>query len=148
MTEQQSITVYFPEKGTDNPTIYVDSREASNSTGKKIVEKMKSGSVIVDVAIDQGGCVETSCPTTHTEPTFTYSGVVHYCVGNMPAAVPRTSTLALTNETLPYVLEIANSGFENAVRKNRALARGVNTHDGAIVHPKVAETFNLPYREL
>ncbi|MEW5944981.1 MAG: alanine dehydrogenase, partial [bacterium] len=116
--------------------------------GRKTVEKMKPGSVIVDVAVDQGGCIETSRPTTHSRPTFAYRDVVHYCVGNMPAAVPRTSTLALTNETLPYVLELAGLGFEKAVRKNKALAMGVNVHKGKIVHPNVAKAFDLPCGKL
>ena len=108
-----------------------------------MVKKMKPGSVIVDVAIDQGGCIATSKLTTHTNPTFIKHGVVHYCVGNMPGAVPRTSTLALTNSTLPYVQQLADHGFEKAVERDIALARGVNIHEGRVAHPCVAATFKM-----
>jgi len=96
---------------------------------------MQPGSVVVDVAIDQGGCFETSKPTTHSNPTFVVDGVTHYCVSNMPGAVPRTSTFALTNATLPYVVLLADKGFEDAIITNTALARGVNTADGKLIHP-------------
>jgi alanine dehydrogenase len=105
---------------------------------REMVAGMKEGSVIVDVAIDQGGCSETSRPTTHSHPTYVVDDVVHYCVGNMPGAVPRTSTYALTNVTLPYVLAIAASGVHEAVRADPALALGVNTWDGAVTNEGVA----------
>jgi alanine dehydrogenase len=105
-----------------------------------VVKTMKEGSVIVDVAVDQGGCVETMRPTTLAEPTYRVHGVVHYGVANMPALVPRTSTFALTNATLPYVLELAGKGLAPALRDNRALAGGVNVCRGRIVHPGVAES--------
>lgn len=111
------------------------------------LKTMKPGSVIIDVAIDQGGCVETSRPTTHGDPTFLVDDVVHYCVTNMPGAVGRTSTYALCNVTLPYVLELATSGIA-AARDNPYLARGVNVHQGQITNHAVAETFQLPYHEL
>src|SRR5262249_9656287 len=101
--------------------------------------------VIIDVAIDQGGCVETSHPTTHSEPTFIVEDVVHYCVTNMPGAVGRTSTYALTNVTLPYVLQLANKGFKKAIADNAALAQGVNVHEGRITNPAVAATFGFEY---
>jgi len=128
--------------------VLVTGAKAPKVVTRKMVKKMKPGSVIVDVAIDQGGCIETSRLTTHTEPTFIYSGVVHYCVGNMPGAVPRTSTLALTNETMPYALELANKGLEKAVKENPALASGVNIHKGCCVHPGVASAFRLKLHEL
>ena len=106
---------------------------------------MMDGSVIVDVAVDQGGCVETTKATTHAEPTFVVDGVVHYGVANMPGAVPRTSTFALTNVTLHYLVELATKGFETASRENVALALGVNTHDGHVTCAPVAE---LPGRRL
>jgi alanine dehydrogenase len=106
--------------------------------------RMQPRAVIIDVAIDQGGCVETSRPTTHSNPTYMIDDVVHYCVTNMPGAVGRTSTYALTNVTLPYVLQLAKKGFERAVRENPALAQGVNIRDGKITNPAVAETFRLP----
>ncbi|MFM9105943.1 MAG: alanine dehydrogenase [Chloroflexota bacterium] len=109
-----------------------------------MVRSMRPGSVVVDVAIDQGGCIETSRPTSHAEPTFKVDEVVHYCVTNMPGAVPRTSTLALSNATLPYGIDLADHGFAGAVRRNPALARGVNVLDGKITYPAVAEAFGLP----
>jgi alanine dehydrogenase len=109
---------------------------------------MKPGAVIVDVAIDQGGCVETSRPTTHDDPVYTVDGIVHYCVANMPGAVALTSTLALTNQTLLYGLEIADLGFEQAVRANPALRQGVNLHRGHVTHRAVAESLGLPCVDL
>jgi alanine dehydrogenase len=104
--------------------------------------------VIIDVAIDQGGCVETSRPTTHSKPIYIVDDVVHYCVTNMPGAVGRTSTYALTNVTLPYVLQLARNGFARAVRENKALAEGVNIYQGKVTNPAVAETFHLPCEPL
>jgi alanine dehydrogenase len=104
--------------------------------------------VIADVAIDQGGCVETSRPTTHSEPVFSVDGVIHYCVANMPGAVPITSTKALTNATLPYVEAIARHGLRDAIARDRALARGVNVIDGKITYEAVAEAHSLDYAPL
>jgi alanine dehydrogenase len=109
------------------------------------VSKMKRGAVIVDVSVDQGGCVETTHPTTHAEPTFVVDDVVHYCVANMPGAVPNTSTLALTNATLRYGLAIADKGWRQAVTEDRALARGVNVLGGQITYQPVAEAHGLEY---
>ena len=106
---------------------------------------MKPGAVIVDVAIDQGGCVETSRPTTHDDPVYTVDGIVHYGVANMPGAVALTSTLALTNQTLLYGLEIAEAGLEKAARANPALRQGVNVYRGCVTHRAVAESLNLPF---
>lgn len=107
---------------------------------REMLALMKKGSVIVDVSIDQGGCVETARPTTHSNPTFEVDGIIHYCVANMPGAVPRTSTYALTNATLPYALQIANSGIKAAVSANSALKRGVNVYLGHLVNPEVGES--------
>src|SRR5204863_6717257 len=107
------------------------------------LKRMPRRSVIIDVAIDQGGCIETSRPTTHSQPTFIEEEVLHYCVTNMPGAVGRTSTYALTNVTLPYVLQLANKGFRRAVAENPALAHGVNICEGKVVNPAVAETFGF-----
>src|SRR5216684_4121023 len=107
------------------------------------VKAMKPGAVIVDIAIDQGGCCETSRPTTHSAPTYIVDDVVHYCVTNMPGAVARTSTFALNNVTLPYVLQLARKGVDRAVKENAALAYGVNIHEGRITNPAVAETFGV-----
>jgi alanine dehydrogenase len=98
--------------------------------------------------VDQGGCIETTRPTTHSDPVYYVDGVLHYCVTNMPGAVPRTSTYALSNATLPYVVKLANLGLEGAVAADRALALGVNTYKGQITYPAVAEAFGLPSRPL
>jgi alanine dehydrogenase len=110
-----------------------------------MVKKMKAGAVLVDVSIDQGGCFETSRPTTHADPTYVVDGVVHYCVTNMPGAVARTSTFALNNATLPFVLALAEHGWKRAMAADANLRRGLNIHQGKITHPAVAEALNLPY---
>jgi alanine dehydrogenase len=115
---------------------------------REMVAGMSEGSVIADVAIDQGGCVETSRPTTHSEPVFVVDGVIHYCVANMPGAVPVTSTKALTNATLPYVEEIADLGLRAAIAQDPALARGVNVLDGRITYEAVAEAHGLEFTPL
>jgi alanine dehydrogenase len=112
------------------------------------LKRMPKRAVIIDVAIDQGGCIETSRPTTHSKPTYIEEDVVHYCVTNMPGAVGRTSTYALTNVTLPYVLQLAKLGFAPALNQNPALAYGVNIHQGKVTNPAVAETFDLPWVKL
>jgi alanine dehydrogenase len=109
---------------------------------------MKPGAVLVDVAIDQGGCFATSRPTTHSHPVFEVDGIVHYCVANIPGAVPITATKGLTNVTLPYVEALADLGFAEAIRRDSALARGVNTHAGRLTYPAVAEAHGLPYTAL
>ncbi len=105
---------------------------------RHMVEKMKRGAVIVDVAIDQGGCIETAHPTTHSDPSYEVNGVVHYCVTNMPAAVPNTSTLALTNATFPYVMKLAKLGAGAAIREDKGIAEGVNTYNGVLTYEAVA----------
>jgi len=105
---------------------------------RAMVEKMKKGAVVVDVAIDQGGCIETAHPTTHSDPAYEVNGVVHYCVTNMPAAVPNTSTLALTNATFPYVSKLAKMGAKAAIQEDRGIAEGVNTYDGVLTYEAVA----------
>ena len=112
---------------------------------KSMLKTMMPGSVIVDVAIDQGGCFETSKPTTHTEPTYVVDGVIHYCVANMPGAVARTSTMALAGATLPYGLDIANKGLEAAVKEDAALKLGVNVYRGKLTIPSVAEAHKMKY---
>jgi alanine dehydrogenase len=107
------------------------------------LKRMPQGSVIVDVAIDQGGCVETSKPTTHDKPTYIIDGVIHYCVTNMPGAVGRTSTYALTNVTLPYVLQLAKKGLDRALKENAGLAQGVNIRAGKVTNAAVAATFGF-----
>src|SRR5205085_9462719 len=107
------------------------------------IKRMRPGSVIVDVAIDQGGCIETSRPTTHSKPTYIVDDVIHYCVTNMPGAVGRTSTYALSNVTLPYVLQLAKKGLDRAVQENPGLAQGVNVRQGQVTNPAVAQTFGF-----
>ena len=106
---------------------------------------LKPGAVLVDVAIDQGGCFETSRPTTHSDPIYEVDGIVHYCVANMPGAVPITSTFGLTNMTLPYVEAIADLGVREAVVRDRALWRGMNVFDGKLTYEAVAEAHDLPF---
>ena len=115
---------------------------------RQMIANMKRGAVVVDVAIDQGGCFETSHATTHTEPIYFVDGVLHYCVSNMPAAVPHTSTFSLTNATFPYLLELANKGLERAVDQHPALREGVNTYKGYVTHPGVAESQGRSWKEL
>jgi len=110
---------------------------------RAMVKRMKPGAVLVDIAIDQGGCFETSHPTTHAEPTFVVDGVIHYCVANMPGAVPRTSTFALTNATLPYVRALADHGWKKALDKDPGLAAGLNVHAGKVIHQAVAAALGL-----
>jgi alanine dehydrogenase len=109
------------------------------------LKRMKPGSVIVDVAVDQGGCVETIHPTTHEDPIYVVDGVIHYAVANMPGGVPRTSTLALTNATFPYAITLANKGWKTACKQDHALALGLNVAKGKVVYPGVAEAFDLEY---
>ncbi|MHC5078455.1 MAG: alanine dehydrogenase, partial [Planctomycetota bacterium] len=112
---------------------------------RELVGQMKPGAVIVDVAVDQGGCVETCKPTTHQDPIFIVDNVLHYCVANMPGAVGRTSTYALSNATLPYALQLANKGFRQAALECKEIARGINIIDGKVTHEGVASAFNMEY---
>lgn len=124
--------------------VLIPGAKAPHLVTREMIPTMKEGSVIVDVAVDQGGCVETIKPTTHAEPTYVVDGVVHYGVANMPGAVPRTSTFALTNQTLPYVLELAEKGLA-ALSEDEALLKGLNTYRGRLTYAAVAEAFGLPY---
>ena len=124
--------------------VLIPGAEAPKLVTRDMIKSMKRGSVIVDVAIDQGGCVETSKPTTHGDPTYIVDDVVHYCVTNMPGAVARTSTQALENSTLPFTLAIANKGYQKALLQDKNLLNGLNIHDGKITHPEVAKA--LDYR--
>ena len=125
-------------------SVLIPGAKAPKLITRDLVRQMKPNSAFVDIAIDQGGCSETSHPTTHANPTYRVCDVVHYCVANMPGAVPHTSTMALTNATLGYGLKIADKGFEQAVAQDPALKRGVNTYNGQITHQAVADAFNLP----
>jgi alanine dehydrogenase len=128
--------------------VLIPGARAPKLVTRAMLKEMKPGAVIVDVAIDQGGCFETSHPTTHTDPVYTVDGILHYCVANMPGGVPITSTKGLTNATLPYVEEIADNGLARAVARDRSLARGVNVVEGKIVYEAVAEAHDLEFTPL
>lgn len=128
--------------------VLIKGAKAPRLVTREMVSTMYPGSVMVDIAVDQGGCIETTHPTTHSDPIFVVDDVIHYCVTNMPGAVPRTSTYALSNATLPYILKLANMGAEAAIRGDPALAKGVNAHKGHITYPDVAEAFDLEYAPL
>jgi alanine dehydrogenase len=127
-------------------TVLVVGAAAPRLVTRDMVARMKRGSVMVDVSIDQGGCFETSRPTTHEEPSYVVDGVIHYCVTNMPGAVPRTSTFALTNATLPFVQTLAGRGWRTALRADPYLAAGLNVHAGAVTHEAVSKALGLPLR--
>ena len=128
--------------------VLVPGAKAPTLVSNELVSRMKPGSVLVDISIDQGGCFEDSRPTTHADPVYRVHDSVFYCVANMPGAVPHTSTYALTNITLPYALALANSGWREALRRDRALALGLNTHDGAVTYGPVADAHGIPLQKL
>lgn len=125
--------------------VLVPGAEAPKLVNKEMVAHMRKGSVLVDVSIDQGGCFETSRPTTHSHPTYVESGVVHYCVTNMPGGAPRTSTFALNNATLPFVLDLANKGYQKALLDNGHLLKGLNVHNGHVTHQAVAQALGYEF---
>lgn len=124
--------------------VLIPGAKAPNLITRDMLKEMRPGTVLVDVAVDQGGCIETCTPTTHEDPTFVIDEVVHYCVANMPGAVPYTSTIALTNATLPYALQLANKGWQQACRDNEPLRKGLNVIKGDVVYKGVADAFDLP----
>lgn len=144
-SSQYNITKELPTTDLVIGAVLIPGAKAPHLITKDMVKLMKPGTVMVDVAIDQGGCFETSHPTTHSNPTFEVDGVVHYCVANIPGAVPYTSTLALANATLPYALRIADLGWKTACQKDKGLARGLNIVNGKICFKAVADTFQLEY---
>lgn len=125
--------------------VLIPGAKAPHLITRDMLKEMKPGTVLVDVAVDQGGCIETCKPTTHENPTYEIDGIIHYCVANMPGAVPYTSTLALTNATLPYALQLANKGWKKACQENEELALGLNVIHGKVVYKGVADAFGLPY---
>lgn len=127
--------------------VLIPGAKAPKLVSNSLVAQMKPGSVLVDIAIDQGGCFADSRPTTHDEPTYSVHDSVFYCVANMPGAVPRTSTFALTNATMPYVLALADKGWRQACRQDAALAKGLSTHEGALLNAHVAEDLELPFTD-
>ncbi|MFN6944809.1 MAG: alanine dehydrogenase [Cytophagaceae bacterium] len=125
--------------------VLIPGAKAPKLVSREMLKLMQAGSVIVDVAVDQGGCIETCKPTTHADPVYTVDGIIHYCVANIPGAVPFTSTQALTNITLPYIQELASKGWEKACKENPSLRHGLNIVSGEVVYKGVAEAFGLPY---
>lgn len=144
-SNRQSVAAAVEEADLVIGAVLVAGAKAPRVVSGDMIRAMRPGSVVVDVAIDQGGCFETSKPTSHSKPTYEVSGVIHYCVTNMPGAVPRTSAIALANVTLPYALELADLGLIEAARADSALAQGINVLNGKITHPGVAEAFGLPF---
>ncbi len=147
-SSRHNIESQLPDVDLVIGSVLIPGAKAPKLVTRDMLKLMRPGTVMVDVAIDQGGCFETSHPTTHTEPIYTLDGVVHYAVANIPGAVPRTSTLALTNATLPYAIRLANKGWRQACREDAALAQGVNMVDGKVTFPAVAEAWGLEYTKL
>ena len=127
--------------------VLIPGAEAPKLVTKEMIRSMKRGSVVVDVAIDQGGCIETSKPTTHANPTYLVNDVVHYCVANMPGGVPRTSTMALNKATLPLLLKLANQGYKKTLNENKNYLAGLNVYRGKITFKGVSDAFDLDYSE-
>ncbi len=148
MSNPATIRHFLPEADLVVGAVLIPGAMAPKLVTREMLGLMKKGSVVVDVAIDQGGCVETAKPTTHDDPIYEVDGIIHYCVANMPGAVSMTSTIALTNATLPYALELAGKGYKVAVRQNPDLAKGVNIIDGKVTYKGVAEAFGLEYKPL
>ncbi|MCL5029489.1 MAG: alanine dehydrogenase [Bacteroidetes bacterium] len=145
MSNDYYIRTGLPKADLVIGAVLIPGTKAPKLVTKDMLNLMKEGSVIVDVSVDQGGCIETCKPTTHENPTYTVEGVLHYCVANMPGAVPHTSTLALTNATLPYAVEIANKGYEKAITSNPEIKLGLNMIDGKITYKGVADAFDFEY---
>jgi alanine dehydrogenase len=148
MSSRYNIEALLPTVDLVIGAVLIPGAKAPFVITKDMLKKMQPGSVLVDVAIDQGGCFETSHPTTHAEPVYKVDDILHYCVANIPGAVPFTSTLALTNATLPYALMLANKGWEKACAESSDLRAGLNIVKGKVVYKAVADTFGLPYEEV
>ena len=145
MSTEANITELLPRTDLVIGAVLIPGAAAPKLVTREMVDRMKPGSAVVDVAIDQGGCFETSRPTTHADPTFIVGDVVHYCVANMPGAVSMTSTLALTNATLPYAIQLADKGYKIAALENPELAKGLNVVEGKVTYKGVSDAFNLAY---
>ncbi len=145
MSSQYTILKHIRESDLIIGAVLIPGAKAPKLVTRAMLKEMRPGTVIVDVAVDQGGCFETTKPTTHAEPIYIIDDVVHYSVANMPGAVPYTSTIALTNATLPYVLQLAGKGWKKACQDDAALAKGLNVIQGDVVYKGVSEAFNLPY---
>ena len=147
MSNAYTIAEYVMKADLVISSVLIRGAKSPQLIDRQLVSKMKNGAVVIDVAIDQGGSLATSKPTTHEHPTYVVDGVVHYCVTNMPGAVARTSTYALTNATFPYILMLANLGFEKSVKSSYAMQRALNMVKGELVIKEVADAFNLPWKE-
>ncbi len=145
MSTEYNIRELIPLHDLIIGAVLIPGAKAPHLITRDMLKDMRPGTVLVDVAVDQGGCIETCKPTTHEDPTYTIDGVIHYCVANMPGAVPYTSTVALTNATLPYAIQLANKGWKTACRENEELKKGLNIVNGQIVYKAVAEAFDLDY---
>ncbi|MDR0413579.1 MAG: alanine dehydrogenase [Dysgonamonadaceae bacterium] len=143
MSSRYNIEQFLPSADLIIGAVLIPGAKAPHLINREMLQHISRGTVLVDVAIDQGGCFETSCPTTHADPVYEVDGVIHYCVANIPGAVPMTSTVALTNATLPYASLLANLGWEKACEKHADLKEGLNIVHGKVVNKAVAETFNL-----
>lgn len=148
MSNEYNIRELLPSHDLIVGAVLIPGAKAPHLITREMLKDMRPGTVLVDVAVDQGGCIETCKPTTHENPTFVIDDIVHYCVANMPGAVPYTSTLALTNATLPYAIQLANKGWKAACKENNELKLGLNVIDGKIVYKPVADAFGLAYTEV
>lgn len=144
-SSEMNIRDLIPTQDLIVGAVLIPGAKAPNLITRDMLKQMHPGTVLVDVAVDQGGCIETCRPTTHEDPTFIIDDVVHYCVANMPGAVPYTSTVALTNATLPYAIQLANKGWQKACLENNELKLGLNIVDGKVVYQGVSDAFGLPY---
>jgi alanine dehydrogenase len=144
-SSETNIRELIPQMDLIIGAVLIPGAKAPNLITKDMLKDMEPGTVLVDVAVDQGGCIETCRPTTHENPTFIIDDIVHYCVANMPGAVPYTSTIALTNATLPYAIQLANKGWKQACNDNKELALGLNIINGDVVYEGVSKAFDLPY---
>lgn len=147
-SSRHNIEAELPDTDLVIGSVLIPGAKAPKLVTRDMLSLMRPGTLLVDVAIDQGGCFETSTPTTHSNPTYTIDGILHYAVANIPGAVPRTSTLALTNATLPYALRLADKGWRQACKDDKAVALGVNIVEGKVVFPAVAQAWDLPCHEL
>jgi alanine dehydrogenase len=148
MSNKVNIEMELPAADVVIGSVLIPGARAPKLVTREMLGMMAPRTVLIDISIDQGGCFESSHPTTHSSPVFEFDGIIHYCVANMPGAYPRSSTFALTNATLPFGLEIADLGWKAAARGNAAIALGINTADGLVTHRAVAETHDLPYRPI
>lgn len=148
MSNEYNIRELIPHVDLIVGAVLIHGAKAPHLITRDMLKDMKDGTVLVDVAVDQGGCIETCKPTTHQDPIYIIDDVIHYCVANMPGAVPYTSTLALTNATLPYAIQLADKGWQKACWENRELALGLNVIEGEVVYKAVADAFSLDFRPM